>query len=315
MATILMIREKIKSLYADYHRGIDAAMKAVLAFFMLSAINDKIGYMGRLDNMLMVLVLTVVCAAMPFVMTVIAGGAVVLAHMSALSMELALVAAVLFVIMVLLYLRFCGKDLILLILAPLSFCFGIPYVMPLVTGILFGPMSVLTLCCGITVHYYIDAVSVNALTIQGMSDVGTMEKFRMALDMLIKNEELFLALFSFAVTALLVHILRRQAIDHASGIAVLAGAMTNVVLNFMGMLVLDNGPGILQLLLGTIVSVPIAMLVSFLFRGLDYSRTERVQFEDEDYYYYVKAVPKMNIQAPAKTVKRINTQRYQTHQK
>jgi hypothetical protein len=26
--------------------------------------------------------------------------------------------------------------------------------------------------------------------------------------------------------------------------------------------------------------------------NLDYARTERVQFEDDDYYYYVKAVPK-----------------------
>ena len=43
---------------------------------------------------------------------------------------------------------------------------------------------------------------------------------------------------------------------------------------------------------------------------MDYSRTEKVQFEDDEYYYYVKAVPKMTVAAPAKTVKRINAQRY-----
>lgn len=315
MATVLMIRERIKSLYANHHVVIAAVMKAVLAFVMLIVINDKIGYMGRLDGMLIVLVLTLVCAVTPFVITVFTGAVTVLAHLSALSIEIALVAAAVFAIMVLLYLRFCSKDSVLLILVPLSFHFGIPYIMPLVTGILLGPMSVITLCCGIVIHYYIEYVSVNALTIQGMSDAGMVEKIRIAIDMIIKNEDMFLALLSFAAATLIVHILRRQSIDHASGIAVLTGALTNVVLNFMGMLVLDNGPGILSLLVGTIVSVPIAMLIGFIFRGLDYSRTERVQFEDEDYYYYVKAVPKMNIQAPAKTVKRINTQRYQTHQK
>lgn len=315
MATILMIREKIKSLYANYHSGITAVMKALLAFVMLLAINDKIGYMGKLDSMLIVLVLTAVCAVMPFVITVFAGAVMVLAHLSALSIEIALVAVAVFAVMVLLYLRFCSKDSVLLILVPLSFYFGIPYIMPLITGILFGPMSVITLCCGIVIHYYIEYISVNALTIQGMSDAGMIEKIRIALDVIIKNEDMFLALLSFAAATLVVHILRRQSIDHASSIAVLTGAMTNVVLNFMGMLILDNGPGILPLLVGTVVSVPIAMLIGFIFRGLDYSRTERVQFEDEDYYYYVKAVPKMNIQAPSKTVKRINTQRYQTHQK
>ena len=41
---------------------------------------------------------------------------------------------------------------------------------------------------------------------------------------------------------------------------------------------------------------------------MDYSRTEKVQFEDDDYYYYVKAVPKMTVAAQTKTVKKINTQ-------
>ena len=31
-----------------------------------------------------------------------------------------------------------------------------------------------------------------------------------------------------------------------------------------------------------------------LFGILDYKHTERVQFEDDDYYYYVKAVPKID---------------------
>ena len=88
-----------------------------------------------------------------------------------------------------------------------------------------------------------------------------------------------------------------------------------MIMNFMGILVFDNGPTVIGLLLGTIIAVPLALLVAFLFMGLDYSRTEKVQFEDEDYYYYVKAVPKMKIQAPAKTIKRINAQKYRTHHK
>ena len=91
--------------------------------------------------------------------------------------------------------------------------------------------------------------------------------------------------------------------------------MTNVILNFMGWLVFDNGPSVIGLLLGTIVAIPIAIGVGFMFMGLDYSRTEKVQFEDDDYYYYVKAVPKMSIQAPSKTVKKINTQRQRTYYK
>lgn len=41
--------------------------------------------------------------------------------------------------------------------------------------------------------------------------------------------------------------------------------------------------------------------------AVDYSRKEYIQFEDDDYYYYVKAVPKMNIAAPDVKVQKINS--------
>lgn len=315
MAALLMMKEKIKVLYASYRSVIVPTVKAIVAFLMLLAINDKIGYMTRLDNILIVFVLTAVCAFSPRVVTVLVGLAVVLGHLTALSMEIALIALAVFVVMALLYLRFCSRDILLLVLVPVSFYFGIPYVMPLIVGILCGPMAALTLGCGIVIHYYIDYISINALTIQGMASAGTLDKIRVGLDGIIRNEAMFLALLSFGAATFVVHILRRQAIDHAWSVAIFTGAMTNVILNFMGILVLDNGPSVFGLLIGTIIAVPLAMIVGFLFMGLDYSRTERVQFEDEDYYYYVKAVPKMNIQAPAKTVKRINTQRYHTYHK
>ena len=40
--------------------------------------------------------------------------------------------------------------------------------------------------------------------------------------------------------------------------------------------------------------------------SVDYTRTEYLQFEDDEYYYYVKAVPKAVVTIPEKTVKRIN---------
>ena len=43
--------------------------------------------------------------------------------------------------------------------------------------------------------------------------------------------------------------------------------------------------------------------------SLDYTRIEHVQFEDDDYYYFVKAVPKITVTTPEKKVKRINTRK------
>jgi hypothetical protein len=40
---------------------------------------------------------------------------------------------------------------------------------------------------------------------------------------------------------------------------------------------------------------------------VDYTRIESVQFEDDDYYYYVKAVPKVTVSDSLRTVKTFST--------
>lgn len=315
MSGLLVLKEQLKEIYARRQGVIVPAVKGLIALFMLLAINDKIGFVSYLNNFLVVILLTALCAALPSVAMLCIGCMVVVLHLMALSTEIALIAIAIFVVMVLLYLRFCSKQLLLLILVPLSFYLGLSYIMPLVIGILCGPGAILTLVCGIIIHFYIEYISMNALMIQEIATTDSMSRIRVGLDAIIHNDALILALISFVITTIVVYVLRKQAIDQAFSTSIFTGAIVNVILNFLGILILDNGPSILGLLLGSIIAVPVAMLIAFLFVGLDYSRTERVQFEDDDYYYYVKAVPKMNIQTPSKTVKRINTQRYHSHYK
>ncbi|MDE5892093.1 MAG: hypothetical protein K2H45_04110, partial [Acetatifactor sp.] len=77
----------------------------------------------------------------------------------------------------------------------------------------------------------------------------------------------------------------------------------------VGDLVYDTNLSLGLAVLGSIVALVIAKILEFFRFCVDYSRTEKVQYEDDEYYYYVKAVPKMSVPAASKTVKRINTQR------
>ena len=54
------------------------------------------------------------------------------------------------------------------------------------------------------------------------------------------------------------------------------------------------------------VSLLIAMIVEFFAFSVDYSRTEYTQFEDDEYYYYVKAVPKACVTTSERSIKKIN---------
>ena len=59
----------------------------------------------------------------------------------------------------------------------------------------------------------------------------------------------------------------------------------------------------------TIISILLAYILQFFVLAVDYSRTEYTQFEDDDYYYYVKAIPKVKVTATDVQVKHINVKR------
>ena len=55
-----------------------------------------------------------------------------------------------------------------------------------------------------------------------------------------------------------------------------------------------------------LLSMGIVYVLQFMILAVDFTRTEYVQFEDDDYYYYVKAVPKVKVTTQNVKVKRIN---------
>ena len=61
-----------------------------------------------------------------------------------------------------------------------------------------------------------------------------------------------------------------------------------------------------ELVVGMIGAVIASLIYQLFVFSVDYSRTEYTQFEDDDYYYYVKAVPKIAISRTDVKVQEIN---------
>ena len=128
-------------------------------------------------------------------------------------------------------------------------------------------------------------------------------KFNVTVGQLLGNKEMYLVLAIMAVTTVVVYIVRRLRTDYAWSLAIISGIVVQVVGLLVGYLVLGAPGKILFMIIGSIVSLLIGFVIQFIFMNLDYARTERVQFEDDEYYYYVKAVPKKMVTSEEKTVK------------
>ena len=93
--------------------------------------------------------------------------------------------------------------------------------------------------------------------------------------------------------------------DHAHTIAVVIGVAVQLGIICAGEIAFGSAGRIVGVIIGCVISLPIALFVDFMVYSLDYTRVEHVQFEDDEYYYYVKAVPKIGVSVPEKKVKHI----------
>lgn len=309
MTALLELRENLKKIYSRNEAFILPVIKFLLSFIVLSIINGKMGYMTKIDNMAIVLIVSLLCSFLPTGFMVVFAMLFTLLHMYALSIETAAVGLVVFLLLYLLFLRFTAKEALVVVLTPVLCMLKLPYVMPVAMGLIGTPASCVSVGCGIVVYYLIQTVISNAPTINSMGAEEATAKLRLLIDGMLGNKAMLVMIVAFTVTVIVVYLIRRMSVDHSWTIAMAAGVMIEVLILLVGDLMYDTNLSILSALLGAIVTVIICKGIEFFRFCLDYSRTEKVQFEDDEYYYYVKAVPKMTVSAPTNTVKKINTQR------
>lgn len=309
MSSLLELREKLKSIYGRYEFVILPVLKFLLAFVVLNTLNGQMGYMTRLDNVAIVLIVALMCSFLPIGSIALFACVFSLLHMYAMSLEVALVGICMYLLLFLLFLRFCPKETLVVVITPLLFVFRIPYVMPVVMGLLGTPASMISVGCGVAVYYLLHTMIGNASTINTMGDEDATAKIRLLIDGLLDNKAMLVVITSFAITVLVVYLIRRMSVDHSWTIAMIAGAMVNILILLVGDLLYDTNISVGGVFVGTVVAILAGKVIEFFRLFLDYGRTEKVQFEDDEYYYYVKAVPKMSVAVSTKTVKKINTQR------
>ena len=154
MTSLLEIKQYLKIFYSKYDVYLIPAMKFVLALFVFLIINGQIGFMEKVANPAVSLLLALLCSLLPVNLIAVFGGLLVCAHAFALSLETFAVAAGIFLIMYAVYFRVAPGHGYVLVLTPVAFFLRIPYVMPLALGLVGGPICAVPVACG-TICYYL----------------------------------------------------------------------------------------------------------------------------------------------------------------
>lgn len=306
MDNIFVIRGRLQELYASHSRIFDKAVQFVVALTAFYLINDNVGFLSLAASPAATLALAVICTFFPPIMTVLAATALILVHMYAVSLGVLAVTAMVFLIMYIFYFRLTPKMAMVVLLTPIAFMLNIPYVIPIAYGLAATPVCLVAISCGTIVYYMMDYVKTAASGLEGQGADGIMAQVSAYVKQVFQSKEMWVVIVAFIICFLLVYTLRRQAMDHAWKISIGAGAVANVILIVIGDIALGVHTSYVSLIVGNIAAVLIGLILELFFFSVDYARSENLQYEDDEYYYYVKAVPKLSVATPEKTVKRIN---------
>ncbi|MBE7719389.1 MAG: ABC transporter permease [Lacrimispora celerecrescens] len=315
MMGLLVFKERIKEFYARFEIYITPVIKFIFSFLAFSLMNKNIGFMAKLTDAYIPVVLALVCSFLPYGAISFLAAGFMLAHLSGISLEITLVMAVFIVVVGLLYYGFQPGDSYLLVLTPVFFLLRIPYAIPLIVGLSGSVISVIPVSCGVFIYYALLYVKQNAGVLTNDMSVDEMQKFMQLMKSLLSNKLMFVMVTAFALSLVVVAITRSLSVDYAWIIAIVAGTIAQLGVIFIGDIAADVSVSVIRLLVGILISILIAGIYTFFVFAVDYSRTEYVQFEDDDYYYYVKAVPKLTVSAPDVKVQKINARKLQRPQR
>jgi len=310
MMKLLELRAWIRLIYQRLQLIINPASKFAMAFVVFHSLNASIGYDDRFARFEVEFLLSLFCSFVPSSIMVLFAMLLSIVHIYADSVILAALVLIIFIIMYCFLYRYAPAYGYAAVVIPILYAFDMPFIIPIYLGLVTNPIAILPTACGVIVHYVLKLVREDAafakITELNFEDVQLV--FTTAIDKFLANRQMFLAVTIFSLIILVVFVVRSMKIKYSFEISIVSGAVMCILGFLFGYLKIGISNEIFNMIIGTIASAMFAFAMLFMKRILDYTAIEKVQFEDDAYYYYVKAIPKIEISIPNRKVKRIGRQ-------
>ena len=267
MSTLLVWREKLQRIYALYSIYIQKGLQFVTGLVLFWVINSNIGFMKPASSVFCTLGLAVICTFLPMTITVLAATALILAHFYALSLPIALVALVIFILMYIFYFRFTPKKAWLVLISGLAFSLKIPFVIPIAFGLLGSPVWIVPASCGIITYYMTDYVKVSAAALKEADASGIAANLMSFTKQVLASKEMWLMVMAVTIGILVVNFVRTRGVDHSWKIASAAGAAVTVVVSAAGNIVLSTNISYIEIILSAVLGAVTGLVLELTHNG------------------------------------------------
>lgn len=289
---ILRIRRKIQKFCQKHSRGLGVLYKLIANLLLFVAINHLY---GKTEGLPIILAggLAVICTGIPSKYTYLASIILTTFHLSQTSWDLVVFYLAAVLLSYLMVFRMKPEAAVITAFTPLFFHLKIPFLLPLLVGMFSNMFGIGAMVFGVLFYYFGVYVKDVVLLLSSATGGENIIAVKNVMDAFSSDSKCLLLLGAFVVAATLTYIFYHQSFDYAWYLAVLAGGLSGFLVYLGGGILFDIQSKNLGYVISILCSMLIAAVIQFFRCIIDYGSVEYIEFEDDEYYYYVKAVPKV----------------------
>ncbi len=294
LRNLMTFRNAARRFYLKYQFLIELVLKFILAFEAYDRIVTALNYSPMLGRGVIKLGFGVAGAILPPIITVVLCICVAGYEVFAGSPIMALLALVVFVVIYCFAARFSGKYAYAIVAIPLLVHYNLHYLIALLLGITATPVAIFPAIVGVITYYIFGAIK-NSITGDKISSLDeVLDLYQRFMTDIFANKEMIVVAAVFAAVIIIMWAVRRIHFDYSFEVTIFLGGLLMAVGHIVSGNFVDITVPASRVIIGVVFSVLMTYVIQFFLMILNYSGTESVQFEDDDYYYFVKAVPKLD---------------------
>ena len=304
MAGLITIRDAIRDFLRKYDEIISPVFRFFASLILFISINSLYGYSDLTNKGIVVFLLAVICSLVTSPIVVLIAGAVVTLNCFMVSKEIGIVFVVLFIIMYLLYMRLFPKCSWVLFLVPILYICHLQFATPLIVLVFAGAAGFIPAGFGVIMYQFAKCVE----SLDGMLATATkasdVDIYGFFIDNIFKNKALIITAIVFAIVILVSYFIYRLPFNYSWYVAIAVAGLMNILLFLVCSGMVEEGISVGEVAIGSLLGIIVAAICQVCKSLVDYSRKQKVQFEDDDYYYYVTAIPKFGTPSDEKDIKK-----------
>ncbi|MBR6229777.1 MAG: hypothetical protein IKQ97_08575 [Eubacterium sp.] len=306
MATLLVLRGRIRHFFERHYTLMRGILKALVVGILLLLMISRFPEGFFSDKYWIIPIIAVVCGFLPDAVGILSIVVTVGIEVWQVSPILAGTLLLMVAIFFLLFGRKAKEQWYMLLAVPAMSACNMGFSVPVVAPLFAGPSLIPALVMGIIIRFSLEGVAEYTATAQRIAGDGNLfAPLQYLVNYLMTNRSFWVALIVYTLTFVVIYLLRRANFRHAPQISILVGSIVLYTLEMISNIIWDLELDLVLTSILVIVTMGIAYLFQFMHISLDYHGTRKLQFEDEEYYYYVTAIPKFTVAVGDKTVTKI----------